>query len=387
MNKQKNKRPKLVRFINFLLILITVVGAVALALSYMASWISPESSTLIAMMGLPLFPLIILNMLTALWWMFRRRVWMIVPLLVVLVGVGRVGDFYQLRFTRGYELPDKLKGPKGFSEDDVLNVATYNVHSFAYASGEFSYEAAMDSVSSFLQSQGAQIICLQEYTTPKTGDVEHFNERFANWPHQYFFAISNYGVRDMGMAVMSQFPLRNVVTHQFQNTGNAMMSADVVLERGDTLKLYNAHLQSTEFNRSQPQGLTALVEGPDAEEAIVAVERLLARNFIKRTHQAHLLREQLDSLTGRNVVVMGDFNDTPNSYVTSTVRGEDFSDSFREAGSGYGYSYRPMKHLFRIDYVLYRDTFFEAIEYNSPNIPFSDHKPVVVRLLRKNENN
>ncbi len=386
MMKEKKRKSKFVRLINFLLILITLGSALALTLSYMASWVSPESSSLIALLGLPLFPLMILNMLLALYWMFRRKLWTVLPMLVVLLGVGKIGDFYQISFTRSYELPENLKGSDRVSPKDVLTLATYNVHSFVFDSGDLSYELTMDSVSNYLKEQGAQIICLQEYTTPKQGDVEHFNERFSNWPHQYFYAISNYGVRDMGMVVMSQFPLRNVKTHQFESTGNAMMSVDVVLERGDTLKLYNAHLQSTEFNRSQPEGLTALVEGPDAEKAVIEVERLLIKNFIKRSQQAQLLRAQLDSLEGRKVIVMGDFNDTPNSYVTTLVKGEDFSDSFREAGSGYGYSYRPMKHLFRIDYLLYRDQFFEAIEYNSQNIPFSDHKPVVVKLLKKQNN-
>ena len=100
----------------------------------------------------------------------------------------------------------------------------------------------------------------------------------------------------------------------------------------------------------------------------------MKKNFVKRATQADYIRQMLDAGEGP-VILCGDFNDTPASYTYRTVKG-DLTDGFRDCGSGFGYTFRQLKRIFRIDYIIYSPD-FKGVTYDSPNLDYSDHKPVV----------
>ena len=78
------------------------------------------------------------------------------------------------------------------------------------------------------------------------------------------------------------------------------------------------------------------------------------------------------------IILCGDFNDIPLSYLynkTSRI----LKDSFLESGFGYMYTYKHLKKLLRIDYVFHSNE-LRSVKYYSPNLPFSDHNPVVCEL-------
>lgn len=56
-------------------------------------------------------------------------------------------------------------------------------------------------------------------------------------------------------------------------------------------------------------------------------------------------------------------------------------DAFSDCGSGYSYTYRGFFNMLRIDFVLTSPE-FRAVVYEVPEVTFSDHLPVVVRLKR-----
>ena len=73
--------------------------------------------------------------------------------------------------------------------------------------------------------------------------------------------------------------------------------------------------------------------------------------------------------------VCGDFNDTPMSYTYYRLsRGR--SDSFVEAGTGFGATYSFLWPMLRIDYILLPGH-FRAVSHEIMKIRFSDHYPVV----------
>ena len=85
-------------------------------------------------------------------------------------------------------------------------------------------------------------------------------------------------------------------------------------------------------------------------------------------------------IASRNVptIVCGDFNDTPGSYVYRKVRGN-YRDAFEEKGNGFGYTYKGLYRILRIDYILHSEE-LETLDYESPDVPWSDHNPVKATL-------
>lgn len=88
---------------------------------------------------------------------------------------------------------------------------------------------------------------------------------------------------------------------------------------------------------------------------------------------------QLISDSPYPTLVCGDFNSLPSSYVYQTVKGEKMNDGFQTCGHGYMYTFRYFKHLLRIDYILHSSE-FQGVDYFSPDLEYSDHNPVVMRM-------
>ncbi len=59
--------------------------------------------------------------------------------------------------------------------------------------------------------------------------------------------------------------------------------------------------------------------------------------------------------------------------------GPGLDDAFSSCGRGYSHTFRGFFNALRIDYVLVSDE-FEPLTYEVPDVEFSDHLPVVVRM-------
>ena len=124
--------------------------------------------------------------------------------------------------------------------------------------------------------------------------------------------------------------------------------------------------------------MPALDDTDRAERAALTLADGLHENFKKRAAQAEHIN-QLISASPYPTLVCGDFNSLPSSYVYQTVKGEKLNDGFQTCGHGYMYTFRYFKHLLRIDYILHSSE-FQGVDYFSPDLEYSDHNPVVMRM-------
>ena len=106
----------------------------------------------------------------------------------------------------------------------------------------------------------------------------------------------------------------------------------------------------------------------------------LKYSFKERAKQAILLRQIIDT-TVYPVIICGDFNDTPASYTYHKIKGK-YIDGFRQRGNGYGFTFKGLVKLLRIDYILY-SKHFTGLQYTSPETEWSDHNPVIMKLSYK----
>ena len=78
------------------------------------------------------------------------------------------------------------------------------------------------------------------------------------------------------------------------------------------------------------------------------------------------------------IILCGDFNDIPYSYVYNTVKG-DLVDGFKECGAGWMYTYRSKNKPVRIDYIFH-DESLKGIAYYKTELTYSDHFPVFMKI-------
>ena len=100
--------------------------------------------------------------------------------------------------------------------------------------------------------------------------------------------------------------------------------------------------------------------------------------FSGGTVQANTLK-QLIAASPYPTIICGDFNSLPSSYVYHTVKGDKLQDGFQTSGHGYMYTFKFFKHLLRIDYILHSPE-LNSTDYFSPDLTYSDHNPVVMRV-------
>ena len=152
---------------------------------------------------------------------------------------------------------------------------------------------------------------------------------------------------------------------------------------GTPLRIVNVHLQSIGLSDHDKQLYKKLTSNELKDRGDVAQVRhsllgKLAGAFRRRASEAHQLRDILsDTVTAPNVIVCGDFNDTPGSYSYRTIRGDDLHDAYAECGRWPVFTFNRDRFYFNIDHILYRGH-LQAVDYQLHRAGASDHYPQVV---------
>lgn len=354
----EKKASKIGIIFNIIAIIVTIAVSVATVLAYFATSINPNSVWWIAFLGLGGQLLILANFVVMAYWIAQFKWIAILPAIVMMCGGGFWGDFYQFQFSKHYEHQ---------GENDVITIATYNVKAFGAKPDSF------EQIAKIVSESKADIVCFQEfghlYNSQDSARIEKYYSQF------------EHKTIGSDMAVFAKYPLHATKIIRFPETANNAMRVDVVVHE-NTVALYNLHLQTTEFNQVSGGGVQAIVDHENSAELAKVAGSAMKRNYVERVAQADSIN-LLASDEKSAVIILGDFNDTPMSYTYATIKGGNFDDAFRIAGNGYGYSYRGLMKLFRIDYVMAHNEFFEVVGYDSPDVDYSDHNPVVVKLKFK----
>ena len=359
------------RLFYYISILLTSVLAGFTLAGAFAGNVSPDNSGLFPFIGLILPGLLLINLASAVYWLIRWRCWIFIPLIAIFGNWGYLSRIFQ------FPLFDSAAEPKVKVQEytpGMLTVATYNVDSFNREHTGFSSKEIAD----YMKGLRADILCFQEFGINKEFTVDSLKAVFAEWPHCYI-PESPEGMHLLQLAVFSRYPItsENLVTYAGSN--NCSLWCDINFN-GRTVRLFNNHLQTTEVtrNKSKLQKELKTEDSERTERAVLTLAEGLHENFKVRAEQGKILN-QLITASPHPTLVCGDFNSLPSSFTYSTVKGSKLNDGFQSCGHGYMYTFRHFKHLLRIDYILHSSE-LKGVDYFSPNIEYSDHNPVVMRM-------
>jgi endonuclease/exonuclease/phosphatase family metal-dependent hydrolase len=255
---------------------------------------------------------------------------------------------------------------------------SYNVNLFQLYS--WSKEPpTQNQVFEFIERENIDIVCLQEFYLVN----DKFNEKQAksqfdgNMHVGYIIKRQNSAY---GLATYSRYPIINSGEIKFENSANACIYTDLQVGK-DTIRVYNNHLQSL---RLKERNISFLLNQNFRKETqkmdeIKDISFRFRDAVQKRAKQVEIVTKHMLS-SPYPAIVCGDFNDSPISYNYRQMR-RNLNDAFIEAGAGVGHTYKGFFPSFRIDYVLYSQS-FKATSYSSPRVNYSDHYPVVATLRR-----
>ena len=286
----------------------------------------------------------------------RRWHWAVIPFITILCCVPYTGTIYQFR-----SLDEKADAKSG------LKIATYNVARFTRETTGF---VAMDILNQ-MRKQNVDILCLQEYNDVKG------NKKISDSYKEYFPYMA-MGRNDM--VVFSRFPIIGKKNIEFEETNNSAMWADVNVN-GQLFRFVNVHLETTGFNRTLHQAAKLYAQGHDIENnrLLRAIYGNYTMGMMVRSGQAEMIRTEIQKHYDKDfsLIICGDFNDVPYSYVYNTMLG-DLVDGFKECGSGFMYTFRGSKKV-RIDYIFH-DESVKGLTYYRQDLSYSDHYPVIMKV-------
>ena len=336
--------------------------AVLLVMSYLSVLVNPAKAWFFTIFGLLYVPVLILSLIFLVWAMARRSRAMAPLLLALLPALIFSGRFVQLR------KPDWDPSP------DAVKMITYNVGLFAHGGEENrDREVLADSLLRYLAGQKADILCLQEFYLRNGQDVRRYLHRyFPGYNIEYYVLTGANGAA--GNVTLSRFPVSDHGKISFEHSTNMAIYTDLNVD-GYRLRVYNCHFES--YNIS----LSGLVKSlTHSETAVEETSEKMKRSITARPRQVDQVMQDIEACPLKSIVA-GDFNDNPLSYTyTRLKRGR--KDAFREAGEGFGATYRAFWPLLRIDYILYPDE-MRAVRYDVDRARYSDHYPVSVLFEKR----
>jgi endonuclease/exonuclease/phosphatase family metal-dependent hydrolase len=178
-----------------------------------------------------------------------------------------------------------------------------------------------------------------------------------------------------GQAIFSKFPILNQGKITFPNSSNNVIFADIKKGK-DIIRVYNMHLQSIKISPDVNE-IDENIDAINQKKSQMLFIRI-SKAFKQQQQQAEIFREHKIKCT-YPIIICGDMNNSAFSYVYRSIKGN-MKDSFEEAGTGFGETYKFRYYPARIDYI-FADTKMSVKKFeNFPRFINSDHFPIMARL-------
>lgn len=333
---------KKLSFFNKFIYLINSLLATLLLLSYLIPYISPKSFPTVAVLGILVPFLILANFLFAIYWIIFLKKQFLLSAIILIIGYFISTPFYKFSSVDDNKPTD-------------IKMMSYNVRMFNHWEW-IDDDNIPNKIVDFVNKQNPDILLLQEYY--KKDDAKF------NYPFEF---VKTKKISDKsGLAIFSKYPIINSGSFDFKGTSNNIIFVDI-LNKKDTIRVYNLHLQSLQINPDQ--------ENFGQENS----EKLLGRlrdGFTKQAIQTEKFLNQQKKWKGKTIIA-GDFNNTSFSWVYNKIT-KDKKDAFIEAGEGFGKTFNytfPM----RIDFILTDET-ANITSFTTFENKLSDHFPILTTL-------
>jgi endonuclease/exonuclease/phosphatase family metal-dependent hydrolase len=339
----------MIRFITVLLFLISVT-------LFYSVYISPEFFPYIGLVTLTIPLLLLINGLFLILLVMAKRKLAILPLLAIILGWHFIGITFQI--------PTKAENTEG------LSILSYNVALFSYDRNNGDWRENNKNIIKWLQENPSDIKCFQEFyqdpTTPSRNAIKLLGTEMG-YEYSYQIIEGKPRARSYGMAIFSRYPIINEGKVLDTQRNNGVIFADIRVDR-DTIRIYNAHLESMSIDSENLNNLTGIKE--NYRETL----RKLKRGQVTRASQLGVLEEHMKNSPYVNILV-GDFNDVPYSYTYFNLRRQ-MKNAFEEAGSGFGFTYNKVLFFLRIDNIFFEEPLVIQKFKTHREVDYSDHYPI-----------
>ena len=351
------------KFLRIVLLIINLLAATALVLSTLAGVVEPSRMVFVSILSYGYFLFLLANVVFVIIWLFMSRWEFLISVAAIAVRFSFVPLFFQVGGALDAE-----------PEDNTLKVMSLNTHAFKGLDSDTLMRADSGAMM-FLQlidREQPDVMCLQEFFRPRRMSIVDSLEARG---YTYHYGVHGSNTRSQGILFSRCRMLKG-----YDMDRRSKFYADIE-NNGCTVRVCSVHLDSYQLDNDDLESFENLSHAKTDS----STHRLM-KKFAETTLQHEReWKEELRPLIETSsvpIVIAGDFNDTPASYIYQQAT-ELLADPYVEQGRGFGTTYHGPYPAFRIDYILHSHD-LEALSYKRIPSAISDHYPIVVTLRFEN---
>lgn len=229
-------------------------------------------------------------------------------------------------------------------------------------------------ISETVVSLPADIKCFQEFYNEENIFEFDLIRRTAKENPYYVYMHSekgnDRGKGAIGLATFSRYPIIRKEEMYWPTNNNGLLSTDIVVN-GDTIRVINFQLKSMGIRVNKMFDNSHKLNKKETRNVISQ----LKNGFSERGNEVGILETWI-SRSPYPVLVAGDLNELPYGYAYGKLR-RMLHNSFEEAGTGFGFTYRKVLSFLRIDNQFFDPDGFRIVRFNTLNqYKYSDHYPL-----------
>ena len=350
-----------------ILFAINIILAIALAATAYAGVMNPVSYHYLSLIGFAFPVMAVANIIFIPLWLIADRQKTLLPIAALAIVWSPLREYAPINIDR--------QPPEG-----SIKVLTYNTLGMGMERATPEEREQPSKVLSYLIHSGADIICLQEYSY-LAGQDSLWNILDSIYAHRDTI-VTNAVCRDVSetVAIFSKFPIIRKEHIPIYTRGNSI-GAFVLNIKGEEVHVVNAHLETVGLSYADKDVIDSMkhMQMP-IREMLPAAKRIVRKvkaSSALRSPQADAVYAYIRVHQGRSMIVCGDFNDHPLSYVHQTIQSS-LTDCHRTAGLGTDFTYPTMK--VRIDNILCSNHWKPYRCRVDRSITASDHYPMSTYL-------
>ena len=356
------------KFLGYILLGVNMLAGISLLLSAYSTYFDPHVHPVCSCFGIFFPVLLLVNLLFLIFWLIVYWRYALLSVLFLALCWGSIRTYCPINWF-GEDAPE-----------NAIKILSYNTRAFGQKA-QHTKEKSND-VLAYLTNSDADIICLQEYIWGKKLKKQDIDYALRDYRYKHYQPLGK-GLN--GLGIYSRYPILSATPIIYKSNRNGSVAYRIKVGK-DTLLVINNHLESYKIHESDVETYQNIIT-PDTEKTYTGVRKLLNKMAIAtsiRATQADIVLEKVKEAKEKNIVICGDFNDTPISYTHHILQNE-LNDAFVESGNGMGISYNQHHLYVRIDHIF---TSKNLKTYNctvNNTTDASDHYPIWCYISLENE--
>lgn len=349
------------KVVRIILLIVNVLAVLGLFAATLAGAVAPSRTVLPSLLTFAFLPMLALNVLMVLIWLMMGRWEFLISVAAIVLRWSFVGMYLQVGGTS--KVPVREEHPR------MVTMMSYNVHMFR---GPGQQLTAKDSNAAIflelVREYEPDVLCLQEYGKPQTMRVTDSLVAMG-YNHYHGSRMSDKGLPGSSV-VFSKLPIVYVKVLDSEK-----LLVELMDDGGERFRVCCLHMDSYRFDDADREEIERLSHG-----AMDGSPRRMVSK-VKETILCHQREweEQLEAVVCESsvpVVVAGDLNDVPSSWLFSRFR-QHLTDIYSECGTGFSTTYNGGFPQFRIDAVFCSEE-LQPLSYKRIRSRMSDHYPLMV---------